>query len=284
MRNSKFILALFVILGTGCQSSASAPFHIYDSPLLNAENHPSQRRAREYDPFEAVGDHISAEPVYAINDGPTTQPQPVTEPAKSPAKKRGTPSLSIKGAGAVGGHEGTASHAVSSDAPGVYQPSYAAAYVTSVLAANGVNLSAGAKSSIPKIYKECKKLGKVNHAGKPAIGDLGFFHNVQDANTDGRNNDWYGHVGVVELVHADGTVVLVGWSNGKLEKKNVNLAKPESTTDGSHVFNSQLRSPGGKDAPFTQYFASELFAGYCSVLGDKKDLILIDNWQPGDSK
>lgn len=273
-RHAKLILVLLVVFGTGCQSSVQAPFHIYDSPLLNAENHPSHRKSREFDPFESMGDHVQAAPAYATN----TTPEPVV-PAPSVEPPTGkTPTLSISGA--VGGHKDTTSHATAANTPGSYESQYAAAYAVTALEVNGVKFSPAASASIPQLYKECKKAGKVNHAGKPLIGDLVFFHNVQDSNADGRNNDWYGHVGIVENVLEDGTVELLGWSNGKLERKSVNLAKPESTTEGAHVYNSQLRSPGGKDAPFTQYFASELFAGYCSVLGDKKQFVAVENWQP----
>ncbi len=275
---AKQIAVIFVMLTlTACSTSSNAPFHIYNSPLLNAQNHPSQRKSREYDPFDSAGDHNKPKRVYAVGGDATPAKATKVAAKKATPKKSKYPTLSTVGKMNVGG---TQSEALSSASKfgGSYEPPVAAAYIWDVYKANGVEFGAKAKSSIPALYKECKAQGKVSHDAKPQIGDLVFFHNVLDANEDGRNNDWYTHVAVVESVDSDGTVTARGYAGGAVSPIVVNLTKPADTHVGSKEINSRLRDSSAKDAPFTQYFASQLFAGYCSALGDKSEFIAVDNW------
>ena len=279
----KMAVAAFAVFGLGACSTAgqSAPFHIYNSPLLNAEYHPSQRRDREFDPLE-IGDHVEPETVYAINHAPVVtkvkaqNAKPAPQKKTNAKRKSASPTLSTT-AHRVGGlaekNSGTAAKNESSPA------AHAAEYVWEVYKTNGLELSKKAQTKIPALYKECKKVGRIHHAGTPRVGDIIFFHNVYDANGDKRNNDWYTHVAIVDEVTKN-DVTGLGYRHQKLEKIAINLEKPDEVGDSGSI-NSRLREPSSDDAPFTQYYSSQLFAGYCSALGDKKEFIAVDGWSPG---
>ncbi len=162
-----------------------------------------------------------------------------------------------------------------------YAPT-AADYVYTTLRANDLDLGEGAKDNIPTLYRACRSQGQVYHTSRPDIGDVVFFHNTYDANNDGRNNNWYTLVGIVEKVHRDGTVEFLTHRGNGVETLRLNLDQLDRETgSGGQIINSKLRTPTTDDAPFTQYLSGQLFAGYCNVLGDRRDLVLISNWEPG---
>jgi len=142
-----------------------------------------------------------------------------------------------------------------------------------------VALADTTRTSIPKLWSACKSRG-TTHQGTPLPGDAAFFHNAFDANADGRNNDWYTHVGIVETVDEHGTATVLSWQGGKVARLVVNPKQPDvSDVDGRQV-NSRLRAPAADDAPYTQYYAGQLFAGWCTFLDGKKDVVVMDSWAP----
>lgn len=161
-------------------------------------------------------------------------------------------------------------------------PSTAAAgYIHAVLSANDVELDDRTSESIPRLYRSCRTDGETFHSRPPNIGDLVFFHNTYDANGDGRNNDWYTLVGIIEQVRSDGTVVFLAHRGDGVETLHLNLDRlDESTNTDGQRLNSRLREDSPDDPPFTQHLAGQLFAGYCDILGDRPDLVLIDQWSP----
>lgn len=138
-------------------------------------------------------------------------------------------------------------------------------------------LPAQAKHDIERMAQACKKQGVVSFK-RIQPGDLVFFHNAHDKNKDGRNNDWYTHVGVAESTN-DHTAVVAAYQDGKVRRLVINLKHPSGAWRHGRQINTQLRPRRKTDLPFTQYMAGELFAGACSTLPRKA--IPIDlTWKP----
>jgi len=76
----------------------------------------------------------------------------------------------------------------------------------------GVDLMREATSrdnGVTAIFRFATKHGHIFEGGRPVPGDLVFFKETYDRNRDGRNNDGLTHVGLVDDVEADGTVVII---------------------------------------------------------------------------
>ncbi len=137
-------------------------------------------------------------------------------------------------------------------------------------------------NAIAELYAFTQKRGRVYHATRPAVGDLVFFHNTYDRNQDGRNNDWYTHVGIVEDVEDDGTIHFLSYFNGRVEESTLNLEHPTlaKNKNTQAVWNTTLRARQPDEPPFTQHLASELFAGFGNILGNRTEFDIIDVWSP----
>ena len=121
-------------------------------------------------------------------------------------------------------------------------------------------------SSIAELHQRCKKLGRVDFKNAPADAIV-FFHNTHDANSDGRNNDWYTFAAIVKK-GADATqrMELVDPTRPGDEPIMMSIAYPDMyTTEGGVVLNSHIRQPSKDDLPYTRYLAGELFAGSCAA-------------------
>jgi hypothetical protein len=95
------------------------------------------------------------------------------------------------------------------------------------------------------------------HQGRPSPGDLIFFHETYDRNRDGRLDDGLTHIGVVEGVEPDGTVVFVHRTGQGVTRSKVNPSRPLD-----HGVNDWLRVRArGWPAALT----GELFSGYASA-------------------
>jgi hypothetical protein len=100
-------------------------------------------------------------------------------------------------------------------------------------------------------------------------GDLVFFHNTWDFNRDDRFNDPLTHVGVVEGVERDGTVVFVSRVSGGIERYRMNLRMPDThrTSDG-RVLNDYMRRKEFRDPEATQYLTGQLFAAFGTLISE----------------
>jgi len=165
---------------------------------------------------------------------------------------------------------------------GTWQPELAAEYVRAVYALNETDVGPN-DGSIVDIYRHCQSEGTVYHSTRPAVGDLVFFHNTWDRNDDGRNNDWYTHVGLVESVDEAGTIGVLGYVDGRVARVWMNLDHPETDTRDGGELNTRLRARTSGDPEWTQYLAGELFAGFGSLLGNRTEVMVIDDWQPGST-
>ena len=94
-------------------------------------------------------------------------------------------------------------------------------------------------------------------------GDLVFFDNTWDFNGDGRINDPLTHVGIVEAMETDGTIVFISRVAGAIERYRMNVAQPHvhRTADG-RVLNDYLRRKHWRDGEQTPYLTGELFAAF----------------------
>jgi hypothetical protein len=252
----------------GCANPNNPPFHVYHSPLLHDIETEAQP-PRSYDPF---GEGVIETEIYVASDSQNTAGASVPSVQKKTEFSR--TNLAV-GSSSVTPERPKSHHSASEEEQ---TPELASEYVWSIYQLNGVTMDVAAKRQVSKIFRQCKDQGRVYNASRPAVGDIAFFHNTRDANGDGRNNDWYTHVAIVDEVRTGGTVELLSFGVEKVSRAFLNLETPD---DASEETNTRLRSPANDDAPFTQYYAGQLFAGFCSLLDDKKDFISVDNWQPG---
>lgn len=140
-------------------------------------------------------------------------------------------------------------------------------FIGKVLAVNEVESLDPAKGSLRDLYKEFRNRGLTYDGEEPSVGDLVFFHNTKDVNSDARNNDWYSACGVVTEVSDTGSITFVASIGGQVQELKMNLNRPEVRRDekGSVTMNSYLRNKSLEDPEFTQYLAGELFAGFVSL-------------------
>ena len=94
-------------------------------------------------------------------------------------------------------------------------------------------------------------------------GDLVFFDHTWDYNGDGRVNDPLTHVGIVEQVESDGTIVFISRVSDAIERYRMNLAQPHvhRRADG-RVLNDYMRRKRWSDQKGTRYLTGELFAAF----------------------
>ncbi len=293
-----FLTSIIAVVGCSTQSS-SAPFHIYDSPLVDAEM-PTPRHAGANAPgVEArqlfVYRHFK--PGVGGDGPPPAMPTPddpsaprfdrVTPPDQPVLASYNPDNIATDAAPAAASFAQTVEYRASVIAEGSDDQAPnatsddAAAYIYATLKINDIDIDADAADEVPNLYRQCRSQGEIFHSGQPDIGDLVFFHNTYDRNDDGRNNDWYTLAGIVSRHLDDGTVEFVTYDGEDVSAFTLNLDQPAQIhSQERDILNSRLRAPNDDDPPYTRYLAGELFAGYCNILGERPELILIDNWSP----
>ncbi len=139
--------------------------------------------------------------------------------------------------------------------------------VRGVYAQLGIDLmSAGAAgdNGVTAIYRFAAQHGRVYDGGRPVGGDLVFFRDTFDYNRDGRVNDGLTHIGLVERVEDDGTVIVIHRVARGVVRYKMNLAYRDSATNAEgRPVNDWLRAPSADSKP---QLTSQLFAGYATVL------------------
>lgn len=256
-------------LSSGCTTSSHQGALPYHSDAL------TQTAAAPYQRASAA----QATPASVARDtGGSVASRPPTGPRRSrPIKGSQAPTSPS--------HTGTVPTRPDSQAPrqtpgGGYDPSDALAYVLETYRLNGVSFENENDLKIIDLYRAVQREGSIYHTTRPVVGDLVFFHNTFDANRDGRNNDWYSHVGVVEEVRSNGTIVVLSYRAKAVVRDTMNLEHPRESQANGRLANSELRARTRQDPEYTQYLAGELFAGFASVLGDLRDVAVIDDWRP----
>ncbi len=130
------------------------------------------------------------------------------------------------------------------------------AFVRRVYADAGLALSPVAGSSASHgLYRALARVRR------PRPGDLAFFHDTYDRNRDGRRDDRFTHVALVEAVDGPRVTLIHRGSHG-IARFRMNLARRHDRAE-----NDPVRKRTAADAPGTRTLAGELFAGYASALG-----------------
>ena len=121
------------------------------------------------------------------------------------------------------------------------------------------------------IHNHVRRHGTLHQGPNVSPGDLVFFDNTWDFNGDGRLNDPLTHVGVVERLEPDGTVVFISRVANAIERYRMNLDQPHihKTAQGL-VLNDYIRRKLPTDPDDTARLTGELFSFYGNLLSPHK--------------
>jgi len=99
---------------------------------------------------------------------------------------------------------------------------------------------------------------------RPRAGDLVFFDNTYDRNRNGKLDDRFTHVGIVETILPDGTVRIIHLGNAGIGRIHMNLSKRNvyRDPDTGEILNHKLRRQRSTDPARTRYLAAQLFRVY----------------------
>ena len=129
-------------------------------------------------------------------------------------------------------------------------------------------------SSIRELYLQAQVLGIAHSNPLPHPGDVAFFDHTYDKNRNGRRDDPFTHVTLVESVEEDGTIVMVhlGGRGKPVTRKTMNLLHPDETrSPEGKVWNEGLRAPSDRDGG--PDLASQLFVGFGSFWAVSPDAL-----------
>jgi hypothetical protein len=190
------------------------------------------------------------------------------EPADTPAARRARDRIAGAARGVIGRRDVTVDgERYRFDCSGVARGIYATA---------GFPLGGQARfvgeNDVSILYRWVRQNGSVR-TSDPLVGDLVFFDDTYDRNRDGARNDPLSHVGVVERVHGDGTVVFVHHVAGGIVRYRMNLARPHERRDEAtgQSLNHYLRRAEGGHPPKT---TAELFVAYGTVVVGAPDALV----------
>jgi hypothetical protein len=145
--------------------------------------------------------------------------------------------------------------------------SYDCAGVTrAIYLTHGIDLfdSAGGDphvNGVRLIYAHVQQHGRLHDGPLVSPGDLVFFDNTWDYNDDNLVNDPLTHIGVVEQVEMDGTVVFISRVTDGIRRYRMNLAAPHiHRTEDGRILNDYMRRKRTGDRDDTRYLTGELFA------------------------
>jgi hypothetical protein len=130
-------------------------------------------------------------------------------------------------------------------------------------AAVPIRLNTPRDQFIGRLFAHLRGKGKTFSKGKPRPGDLVFFHHTEDLNANGRPEDRFTTVAVVEKVLASGTVIAMGWTMGSVRKFRMDPERPALQRDEKtqQVVNESIRRRSLSDGPIP-VLAGALWAGY----------------------
>lgn len=121
------------------------------------------------------------------------------------------------------------------------------------------------------IYNHVRQHGILHQGAGVRPGDLIFFDNTWDFNGDGKLNDPLTHVGIVEHLDHDGTVVFISRVADSIARYRMNLSLPHvhKNADG-RVFNDYIRRKYPTDPGNTARLTGELFSSYGNLLDTER--------------
>ncbi len=139
--------------------------------------------------------------------------------------------------------------------------------VRAVYSTLGVDLMTAAApqdNGVTAIWRFAAQHGRIFDGGRPVPGDLVFFRETYDLNRDGVANDGLTHIGLVDEVEPDGTVLVIHRVARGVARYHMNLVAPtRARDDRGKIVNDGLR-PGRPGAPTR--LTGELFVGYATLL------------------
>lgn len=235
---------------------------------------PQARAAREDERDARRAERAAEREEAAARDEAVAARQP--EPA--PAREAASPTPGSRASLGPASSPRAEAPSIPTASRGGFDPAAAAAYVRDVYAVNETEL--GPDDAIASMYRYATENGRVYHHTRPVVGDLVFFNNTHDADGDGRPNDFFSHVGIVERVDEDATVTVLSYLDGRVRRFVMNLEAPSVASDGGRELNTAIRERSRDDLPSTAYLSGELFVGFASLLGSRNEVIVLDNWSP----
>lgn len=145
-------------------------------------------------------------------------------------------------------------------------------FIEAVYALEGVPLRAlmrsaapGERSGVAAAFRAMEAYGVVFGGGGewPAPGDLVFWHDTYDRNRNGKADDRFTHVGIVEYV-VDGTVVFLHRGGESVARGAMTPERPKEKAAEGVALNSPIRRRDARLA-HVPVLAGALFAGYGRV-------------------
>jgi peptidoglycan DL-endopeptidase CwlO len=120
-------------------------------------------------------------------------------------------------------------------------------------------------NGVTAIWRFTAKHGRLYDGGRPVSGDLVFFRETYDLNRDGAVNDGLTHIGLVDDIEPDGTVLVIHRVARGVVRYRLNLAKPSLARDISSgkVINDALRLSGSGSS---KRLTGELFVSFGTLL------------------
>jgi NlpC/P60 family len=143
---------------------------------------------------------------------------------------------------------------------------------------HGIDLYRGAfndpkGNGVRLIHNHVRHHGTLHQGSNVSPGDLVFFDNTWDFNGDGKLNDPLTHVGVVERLEPDGTVVFISRVANAIERYRMNLDQPHvHKTAQGRVLNDYIRRKYPTDPDNVARLTGELFSGYGNLLSPQKHI------------
>jgi peptidoglycan DL-endopeptidase CwlO len=145
-----------------------------------------------------------------------------------------------------------------------------AGFVEALFARAGVNLLSEARpgdGGVLAFSRYVKRHGRWHTRKLPTAGDLVFFHNSYDRDRNGKLDDLFTHVGIVDEVRADGTSQIIHSTNHGIVREPMNLLRPHELRDErGQLINAPLRRKLPREPAHTPHLMSELFAGFGTVV------------------
>ncbi|MDF0666203.1 MAG: CHAP domain-containing protein [Nitrospira sp.] len=128
------------------------------------------------------------------------------------------------------------------------------------------------------IHNHVLQHGTLHRGSNVSPGDLVFFDNTWDFNGDGKVNDPLTHVGVVERLEPDGTVVFISRVGKAIARYHMNLDHPHihKTAQGL-VLNDYMRRKLATDPDHAARLTGELFSSYGNLLDHRKSIFSGDS-------
>lgn len=131
------------------------------------------------------------------------------------------------------------------------------------------------------IHNHVRQHGTLHRGSNVSPGDLVFFDNTWDFNGDGKLNDPLTHVGIVERLESDGTVIFISRVANAIERHRMNLNQPHvHKTAQGHVLNDYIRRKHPADPDHTARLTGELFSFYGNLLDPQRSISSADTVSP----